>query len=159
MFRVSMMLISLWRQCLDYIIRDYQCSSVVRTSSDKAELELLSAQYDLVVVRWESNNCRWWPGLISVNHINTTEPRQLPSHLYTSTTTLTDWLDNLNMVLAIILHGFQYFKLDGLFTIFCQLQQGRWVLGGANLVNFNNCETFISAEKSQVFFLIIIISW
>ena len=55
---------------------------------------------------------------------------------------------------SIILHGFQYFKLDGLFTIFCQLQVGGGWLGGvqfANLVNFNNWETFISGEKSPVF--------
>ena len=107
------------------------------------------------------NNSRWWSGLISVNHINRSKlSDNYRGHLYT-----TDWvtgqakygpLDH-----SIILHGFQYFKLDGLFSIFCQLQLGGGWWVGSNLLiwSISTFGKLLSLEENLLFFLIIIISW
>ena len=107
------------------------------------------------------NNSRWWSGLISVNHINRSKlSDNYRGHLYT-----TDWvtgqakygpLDH-----SIILHGFQYFKLDGLFSIFCQLQLGGGWWVGSNLLiwSISTIGKLLSLKKNLLFFLIIIISW
>ena len=108
------------------------------------------------------NNRRWWPGLISVNHINRSKVGQLLGHLYLSSLLSTGLTGPPKYGLldhSIILHGFQYFKLDGLFTIFCQLQLcGGWWVGSNLLIwSISTIGKLLSLKKNLQFFLIIII--